>query len=123
MIQNILVTYLFETFQGCNPHRNYLRKTSEREDRYILSALHQNNDHPLRDITNELALRISQATLRRRQSEAGLGSYIAAKKPGLSAENIRKQLAWAMKYKDWTIEDRKKVIWSDKSSISYMGGG
>jgi DDE superfamily endonuclease len=46
-----------------------------------------------------------------------LGSYIAAKKPGLSAENVAKRLAWAEKYKDWTIEDWKKVIWSDESSI------
>jgi DDE superfamily endonuclease len=46
-----------------------------------------------------------------------LGSYIAAKKPGLSAENVAKRLAWAEKYKDWTVEDWKKVIWSDESSI------
>jgi hypothetical protein len=116
-IQNILATYLFETFQGRNPRRNYLRKTSEREDRYILCTLRQNNDLSLQDITNKLALGISQTTLRRWRSEAGLGSYIAAKKPGLSAENIHKRLDWAMKYKDWTIEDWKKVIWLDESSI------
>ena len=46
-----------------------------------------------------------------------MGSYIAVKKPGLSAENIRKRLDWAIKYKDWTIEDWKKVIWSDECSV------
>ena len=56
-------------------------------------------------------------TLCRRRSEAGLGSYIAAEKPGLSAENVRKRLDWAIKYKDWTIEDWKKVIWSDECSV------
>jgi len=46
-----------------------------------------------------------------------LGSYIAASKPGLSPENIAKRLAWAEKYKDWTIEDWKKVICSDECSV------
>ena len=77
-IQNILVTYLFETFQGHNSRRICQRKTSELEDRYILRVLPQNNDLPLRDITNKVALGISEATIRRRRSEAGLGSYIAA---------------------------------------------
>jgi hypothetical protein len=116
-IQNILAKYLFETFQRRNPRREYQRKTSEREDRYILRALNQNYDRPLRDITNELPVNISERTLRRRRSEAGLGSYIAASKPGLTRENVAKRLAWAEKYKDWTIEDWKKVIWSDESSI------
>ena len=60
---------------------------------------------------------ISFTPLRRRRPEGGPGSYIAAKKPGLSAENVQKRLDWAMKYKDWTIEDWKKVIWSDECEI------
>ena len=28
-IQNILATYVFETFQGCNPRQEYPRKTSQ----------------------------------------------------------------------------------------------
>ena len=117
VIQNILAIYLFETFQGLNPRREYLRKTSEREDRYVLRVLQQNYDLPLRDITNKIALGISTITLRRQRSELGSVSYIAAKKPGLSADNVRKRLEWAIKYKDWTIEDWKKVIWSDECSV------
>ena len=116
-IQNILATYLFETFHGRNPRRNYPRKTSEGEDRYILRALKQNDDLPLQDITNKIDLGISERTVRRRRSEAGLGSYIVAEKPGLRVENMAKRLEWAMKYKDWTAEDWKRVIWSDESSI------
>ena len=46
-----------------------------------------------------------------------MGSYVAAEKPRLSAENVVKRLVWAQLYKDWTVEDWKKVIWSDESSI------
>ena len=31
-VQHMLTTYLFETFQGCNPQREYKWKTSECED-------------------------------------------------------------------------------------------
>src|SRR5438876_1477668 len=81
-VQHTLATYLFETFQGRNPRRNYQRKTSEREDRYIEHHLKQNSDIPLRDITNLIGLPISERTVRRRRSETGLGSYIAAQKLG-----------------------------------------
>ena len=116
-VQYTLTTYLFETFQGRNPRRNYQRKTSEREDRYIERRLKQNSDIPLRDITNLIGLPISERTVRRRRSEMGLGSYIAAQKPGLRPENVIKRLDWAERYKDWTVEDWKRVIWSDESSI------
>ena len=116
-VQHTLATYLFETFQGRNARRDYKRKTTQREDRYIERALKQNDSVPLRDITNIVGLPISERTVRRRRSEAGLGSYIAAEKPGLRHENVVKRLEWAMRYKDWTVEDWKRVIWSDESSI------
>jgi hypothetical protein len=116
-IQNALATFLFETFRGRNVHHEHPRKTTKREDRYIERALKQNYDLPLRDITNIIGLPISERTVRRRRSDAGLGSYIAAEKPALQAENVAKRLEWALKYKDWTVEDWKRVIWSDESSI------
>jgi transposase len=119
-VQEILRTYLFETFQGRNQRRTYQRKTTKREDRYIERALKQNFSKPLHDITNIIntnGLPISETTVRRRRSEAGLGSYIAVAKPGLRKENVVKRLEWAMRYKDWTAENWKRVIWSDESSI------
>ena len=116
-VQHTLATYLFETFQGRNPRRKYERKTTQRENRYIERALKQNDSLPLRDITNIIGLPISERTVRRRRSEAGLGSYVAAEKPGLRKENVVKRLEWAMRYKDWTDDDWKHVIWSDESNI------
>src|SRR5579859_3244232 len=93
-VQRTVSTYLFETFQGRNPHQEHKHKTTQCEDRYIESALKQNAFLPLRDITNIVGLPISERTVRRRQSEAGLGSYIAAEKPGLRSENVVKRLQW-----------------------------
>jgi hypothetical protein len=104
-VQYTLVTYLFETFQECNPWRKYQRKTTQCEDWYIERALKQNDTLPLCDITNIIQLPISERTVRRRWSEAGLESYVAAEKPGLWKENVIKRLEWAMRYKDWTVDD------------------
>jgi len=79
--------------------------------------LKQNDLLPLCDITNIIELPISERTVPYCRSEAGLRSYIAAKKPGLWHENVIKRLEWIIKYKDWTVEDWKCIIWSDESSI------
>jgi hypothetical protein len=63
---------------------------SEREDRCIEHALKQNTSAPLPDITNIITLPISERTVCRRQSEMGLGDYVAVAKPGLLAEVVKR---------------------------------
>ena len=116
-VQHALATYTFETFQRRNPRREYHRKTTELEDSDIHQALIHNSFTPLHDITNIIGLPIEEHTVRRRRSETGLGSFVAAEKPGLSDKQVAARLQWALRYKDWTIEDWKKVIWSDESSV------
>ena len=38
------------------------------------------------------------------------GSFIAAEKPELTDEKIVNRLSWALRYKDWIIEDWNKMI-------------
>jgi hypothetical protein len=71
----------------------------------------------LRDITNLLAVKVSATTLRRRRDEFGLGSYVAAKNPGLRPKNVEARLRWALEHVNWSVADWKRVIWSDESSI------
>jgi hypothetical protein len=92
-------------FQGRQERREYQRKTTEREDRYIEHALKEFNDLPLRDITNILPVKISETTLRRRRLEIGLESFIASEKPGLHSENVEARLRWALEHINWSIED------------------
>ena len=51
-VQNALNNYDFDTFQGRHSQREYKRKTTAREDRYIERIIKQNDSLPLRDITN-----------------------------------------------------------------------
>src|SRR5438045_2055497 len=87
-IQTLLKNYVFETFQRCGPWREYTYKTTKHEDQYIERVLKQNDHLPLQDITNIAEFPISHWTVAHHWSEAGLGSYITAEKPGLQHENI-----------------------------------
>ena len=62
----------------------------------------------------------SQRTIRRRLFDAGLKSYKPAKKPRLSSKNIADRLAFCQKYKDWSNEQWKRVMFSDETLISQF---
>lgn len=91
-VQLTVTTYQFETFQEGDARREYKRKTTKREDRYIECILKQNYDVPLKDITNLMQPNISPMTLHRRRSEVRLNSYVIAVKPGVKPENVDAQL-------------------------------
>ena len=42
------------------------------------------------------------------------------KKPFLNAMHRKKCLNFALKYKEWTVEDWKGVIWSDETTINRI---
>jgi transposase len=62
----------------------------------------------------------SARTIRRRLFTAGLKSYTPAKKPALTAKNIRDRLGFCNKYRHWTANQWKSVMFSDESMISQF---
>ena len=48
-------------------------------------------------------------------------AIVKKKQPLLSAKYRKAHLDFAIVYKDWTIEDWKKIIWSDKTKINHLG--
>jgi transposase len=53
--------------------------------------------------------------------EAGLGAVEKESKPMLSSKNIKARLQFAKRHQDWTINDWKRVIWSDETKINCFG--
>ena len=49
--------------------------------------------------------------------EIGLHSCIRCQKPVLKPSHKAARLLWARRYQNWTVEDWKRVIWSDESAI------
>jgi transposase len=63
-------------------------------------------------------IKVSPDTVRRAFKIAGLGSLEKKKKPMLSQKNVRKRLAWCKAHVHWTLDDWKRVIWSDETKIN-----
>jgi len=99
-VHHTLGTYDFETFVTHNPRSKRTRKTTKREDRYLLRAAKEFNDVPLRDISTLVNIPVSKSTVSRRLHEVGYGHYIAREKPHLSPQNIEERLQWANEHKD-----------------------
>ena len=60
-------------------------------------------------------------TIRRCFKESGMKAIVKKKRPLLSVKHHKARLDFAIAYKDWTIEDWKKVIWSDETKINRLG--
>jgi transposase len=72
----------------------------------------------VKKLRDDLNVEVSERTVRRALQEAGLEAMEKEKKPKLSAKNIKARLEFAWQHKDWTIEDWKRVIWSDETKIN-----
>jgi hypothetical protein len=46
---------------------------------------------------------------------------VKKKKLLLSVRHKKVRLAFAQKYREWTVEDWKRVIWSDETKINRFG--
>ena len=64
---------------------------------------------------------ISRMTISRQLMEQGLKGGVAAKKPLLRPVNIQKHLRFAREHKHWTVDDSKKVLWTDESKFELFG--
>ena len=72
----------------------------------------------LRDITN---VECNPQTVRRALKEAGLSGVVKKKRPRLKPDHIAKRRQFARRYRDWTKEDWKRVVWSDETKINRVG--
>jgi transposase len=102
--------------------------TSQREDRQLVRTSLQDPKLTAVDISRDFKINDrkhgevapSVWTVRRRLRKAGLCGRVARKKPFLRQVNKVKRLAWAKKHSDWTVEDWKKVVWSDESPFTIF---
>jgi hypothetical protein len=72
----------------------------------------------LQDITNHP---LSVQTTRNHLKKAGLKARVKNQKPLLTGCHRRDQYDFAIAHKNWTVEDWKHVVWSDKTKINHLG--
>ena len=72
----------------------------------------------LRNVTNQT---LSAQTVCRNLKAAGLKAVAKKKKPFLSKRHRKARMDFALTHKHWTVEDWKKVVWSDETKINRLG--
>lgn len=74
-----------------------------------------------RQLNAALSNPVSDKTVRRALGNAGMRSTKAQRKPMLKIQHRAARLKWANAHREWTVEDWKRVAWSDETKINRMG--
>ena len=72
----------------------------------------------LSNVTNQS---LSAHTVRRSLKKAGMKAVVKKKKPFLSKKHRKERMDFALTHQYWTVEDWKKVVWSDETKINRLG--
>jgi transposase len=89
--------------------------------RMITSGKADNAVQITRELKNGTNIEVGTSTVRRVLKEAGLTAVVKQKKPRLLPRHIRQRLDFALRHQHWTVEDWKRVIWSDETKINRLG--
>ena len=74
------------------------------------------NEHPV--VFNNVKVRTMQSHACRRLK---FKSRVARKKPLLTQKHIEKRYKFALKTKNWTVDQWRRVIWSDEATFQVCG--
>jgi len=69
------------------------------------------------------ALHVSLPTIDRMLREPSIKKWLAKKRPKLMADHAKARLQLALAHKDWTVEDFRRVIYSDECSVEKEPAG
>ena len=91
------------------------RKLSERDERIILRFIESGECETAVEVSKHLSKfhkkNISASTIRRLLRKAGMRSEKKVKKPYLSSKHRKERYEFSKKYRNWTIDDWKQVVW------------
>jgi transposase len=93
------------------------RKSFDRDDRILLRKALDDTKIPLRELKFEANSDLSISTIRRRLKEEDVQKWLAAERPRLTETHASKRYDFAKKYKDLTVDDWRKYIFSDECSV------
>lgn len=71
-------------------------------------------------VQQSLGVKVSRMTIARTLKSAGYRSVKKSKKPLLTSSHRRRRLEFAKTYVNWTLDDWKRVIWSDETKVNRI---
>jgi len=101
------------------------RKLSMRDDmiiaRYASTGKYSTASAIQQALKRYYGIDVHRSTVARSLRRSGLGAFAKRKKPLLSLKHRKARLAFSKKYKDWTIDQWKRVFFSDETKINRYG--
>ena len=102
-----------------------LKKMSERYKNKAIMLARCNSNMSIAKIASDLitsmdALQVSRSTISKLTKKKQLNSYLATKKPLLNITGYLKRRKWCKERAAWTVEQWKKVIFSDKLNFELF---
>jgi transposase len=114
-----------EGFPPLRSQRGRPRLLSDRDERHLVRLVTRGDTPSATMATFQLArdagLAVHPNTVRRALTRQGLKAIVKPKKPRLTATHRRKRLEFARKYKEWSLDDWKRVVWSDETKVNVHG--
>lgn len=96
-------------------------KLSQRDENLILRKILKGEVDTATELARSFSsFNVSPQTIRRVLKKAGLKAAAKVKKPLLSKKHRKARLDFAESHKFWTVEDWKKVIFSDETKINRI---
>lgn len=94
--------------------------STPREDRNLVRLTLANRRKSSSHLLAEWGVSASRYTIRRRLQAAGLKLRSIRKKPYLNVMQRQRRIQWAKEHQAWSIEQWKRVLWSDETKISVF---
>ncbi|GBN83292.1 Transposable element Tcb2 transposase [Araneus ventricosus] len=93
---------------------------NERGVRRLNRIVHSQRSQTLSQITTQLSRTVFKRAVQRSPHRMGFGSHRPTRVPLLNARHRTARLAWARGHREWTLEDWKRVAWSDESRFQLL---
>ena len=108
-----------------NHQAGCLKKLSATDEHAVIKQVTtgraENAAQVARNINPLLSQPVSTQTIKNTLHKANIDTRKKQKKPRLTPAQKKAHLIFAQKYKDWTVDDWKRVIWSDETKINRFG--
>ncbi|CAI9540996.1 unnamed protein product, partial [Staurois parvus] len=76
-----------------------------------------------KDLQTWCGLQMSPTTGHRELHGMGFHGRAAASKPSITQCNVKRRMPWCKARRHWTLEQWKRVLWSDQSRFSVWQSG
>ena len=93
------------------------RSFDEYADMVLKIAVVSDREVTLEELQSRLPIEASTATISHELHNLEYSKRMAVKKPFINEKHRKDRLRFAREHKDWTLDQWRKVIWTDESSI------